>query len=65
LDDDAFDDSLKITSKFMDNGIKINFVKLKGNDPSDLGYKEMIKHLDKSTVVNFKELMRMKIYGDK
>ena len=65
LDDDAFDDSLKIISKFMDNGIDVNFVKLKGNDPSDLGYHKMIKHLNESTAVNFKELMRMKIYGNK
>ena len=65
LDDDAFDDSLKITSKFMDNGIRVNFVKLQGKDPSDLGYKNMITHLNTSTEVNFKELMRMKIYGNK
>lgn len=65
LDDDAFDDSLKITSKFMDNGIRVNFVKLQGKDPSDLGYKNMITHLNTSTEVNFKELMRMKIYGNR
>ena len=65
LDDDAFNDSLEMASKFMDNGIQVNFVKLKGNDPSDLGYKKMVKHLDESTAVNFKELMRMKIYGNK
>ena len=65
LDDDAFDDSLKITSKFMDNGIRVNFVKLQGKDPSDLGYKNMITHLNTSTEVNFKELMKMRIYGNK
>ena len=65
LDDDAFDDSLKITSKFMDNGIRVNFVKLQGKDPSDLGYKNMITQLNTSTEVNFKELMRMRIYGNK
>ena len=65
LDDDAFGDALKIASNFMDNGISVNFVKLKGNDPSDLGYHKMIEHLDTSTAVNFKELMRMKIYGNK
>ena len=65
LDDDAFKDSLEIASNFMDNGIRVNFVKLKGKDPSDLGYKNMITHLNTSTEVNFKELMRMRIYGNK
>ena len=49
----------------MDNGIEVNFVKLKGKDPSDLGYKNMINQLDTSTGMNFKELMRMKIYGNR
>ena len=65
LDDDAFNDSLEMASKFMDNGIQVNFVKLKGKDPSDLGYKNMITQLNTSTEVNFKELMRMRIYGNK
>jgi len=65
LDDDAFKDSIEMASKFMDNGIKVNFVKLKGNDPSDLGYHKMIEQLDTSMGMNFKELMRMKIYGNR
>ena len=65
LDDDAFKDSIDMASKFMDNGIEVNFVKLKGKDPSDLGYKNMINQLDTSTGMNFKELMRMKIYGNR
>ena len=51
--------------KFNNMGIKVDFVKLKGQDPSDLGYKNMITHLNTSTEVNFKELMRMKIYGNR
>ena len=65
LDDDAFKDSIDMASKFMDNGIEVNFVKLKGKDPSDLGYKNMINQLDTSTGMNFKELMRMRIYGNR
>ena len=65
LDDDAFKDSIEMASKFMDNGIEVNFVKLKGKDPSDLGYKNMINQLDTSTGMNFKELRRMKIYGNR
>ena len=65
LDDDAFNDSLKMIEKFNNMGIKVDFVKLKGQDPSALGYKNMITHLNTSTEVNFKELMRMKIYGNR
>ena len=65
LDDDAFKDSLKMIDKFLNMGIQVDFVKLKGKDPSDLGYKKMIHHLNESTEVNFKELMRMKIYGNR
>ena len=63
LDEDAFDDSLKMIKKFFDYGISVNFVKLTETDPSELGYIKMIDKLDTSTEVNFKELMRMKIYG--
>ena len=65
LDEDAFQDSLKMIKKFFDLGISVNFVKLTETDPSDLGYKKMIDKLETSTEVNFKELMRMKIYGNR
>jgi DNA primase len=65
LDDDAFKDSLKMTNKFMDMGIDVRFVKLKGKDPSEIGYEKMVSELFNSQRVNFKELMRMKLYGNK
>ena len=65
LDEDAFQDSLKMIKKYFANGISVNFVKLTNSDPSDLGYKKMIDKLETSTEVNFKELMRMKIYGNR
>ena len=45
--------------------IDVRFVKLQGKDPSDLGYLQMIDQVLSSKEVNFKELMRMKIYGNK
>jgi len=65
LDQDAFKDSLKMTNDFMDMGIDVRFVKLKGKDPSELGYEKMVSELFNSQRVNFKELMRMKLYGNK
>ena len=63
LDNDAHRDSMKIIDKFISMGIEVNFVKLEQHDPSDLGYLKMTDKLNNSLEVNFKELMRMKIYG--
>ena len=65
LDDDAFKDSLKMTHNFMDMGIDVRFVTLKGKDPSEIGYEKMVSELFNSQRVDFKELMRMKLYGNK
>jgi len=65
LDDDAFKDSLKMTNDFMNMGIDVRFVKLKGKDPSEIGYEKMVSELFNSQRVDFKELMRMKLYGNK
>ena len=64
LDEDAFNDSLKMANDFMNMGIDVRFVKLKGKDPSELGYEKMVSELFNSQRVNFKELMRMKLYGN-
>ena len=63
LDDDAYDSSLKMIKDFINNGIEVYFVNLQNGDPSDIGYHKMISELSSSKQVNFKELMRMKIYG--
>ena len=64
LDDDAFTSSLKMIDEFLRNGIQVSFVKLKGSDPSELGYQKMVEQLSSSVNVDFKQLMRMKIYGN-
>ena len=64
LDEDAYKDSLTLISRFHEMGISVNFVNMKGKDPSELGYKKMIHQVLSSKEVNFKELMRMKIYGN-
>ena len=65
LDSDAFDDAIKMTEKFVNEGISVNFVKLDGKDPSDVGYKSMIGELNKAIPMNFKQIMEMKLYGNK
>ena len=65
LDSDAFDDAIQITEKFVNEGINVNFVKLDGKDPNDLGYKKMITQIDNSLPMDFKQIMEMKLYGKK
>ena len=65
LDSDAFDDAIQMTEKFINEGISVNFVKLDGQDPNDLGYKKMITKIDNSLPMDFKQIMEMKLYGKK
>ena len=65
LDSDAFDDAIHITEKFVNEGISVNFVKLDGKDPSDVGYKSMITELHNALPMDFKQIMEMKLYGNK
>ena len=63
LDSDAFDDAIQMTEKFVNEGISVNFVKLDGQDPNDLGYRKMIDKIHEAVPMNFKTLMEMKLYG--
>ena len=65
LDGDAFNDAIQMVEKFTDNGISVNFVKLDGQDPNDLGYRQMINKIHEAVPMNFKTLMEMKLYGNK
>ena len=65
LDSDAFNDAIQMTEKFVNEGINVNFVKLDGMDPNDLGYKKMITQIDNSLPMDFKQIMEMKLYGKK
>ncbi len=65
LDGDAFNDAIQMVEKFTDNGISVNFVKLDGQDPNDLGYRRMIDKIHEAIPMSFKTLMEMKLYGNK
>ena len=65
LDGDAFNDAIQMVEKFTDNGISVNFVKLDGQDPNDLGYRKMVDKIHEAIPMNFKQIMEMKLYGKK
>jgi hypothetical protein len=65
LDNDAVNDSIKITDTLMRNGINVYYVKLTDKDPSDMGFESvtnLIKGVSKTT---FSDLIRMKLDGKK
>tara|TARA_B110000211_G_scaffold124986_1_gene144038 strand:+ start:28 stop:969 length:942 start_codon:yes stop_codon:yes gene_type:complete len=63
LDSDAIKDALKITDKLMKNGINVYFVKLKNEDPSDMGFKRVTNLIKKSEETSFSDLIRMRLNG--
>ena len=47
----------------MKNGINVYFVKLKDEDPSDMGFKKVINLIKKSEETSFSDLIRMRLNG--
>jgi len=61
LDTDASDTSVKISQKLMQYGITVSKVTLKDKDPSEVGYKNMLKALDCATSVDQYDLILQKL----
>ena len=56
-------DQLNETDDLMKNGINVYFVKLKDEDPSDMGFKKVINLIKKSEEPSFSDLIRMRLNG--
>ena len=61
LDTDALDTSVKISQKLMQYGIAVSKVTLEDKDPSEVGYKNMLKALDCATNVDQYDLILQKL----
>ena len=61
LDMDASDTALKISQKLMQYGITVSKVTLKDKDPSEVGYKNMLKALDCAINVDQYDLILQKL----
>ena len=61
LDTDALDTSVKISQKLMQYGISVSKVTLKDKDPSEVGYKNMLKALDCAINVDQYDLILQKL----
>ena len=58
-----FERHAKLTDKLMKNGINVYFVRLKEEDPSDMGFEKVTTLIKKSEETSFSDLMRMRLDG--
>jgi ribosomal protein L37AE/L43A len=61
FDQDAFTETLKISEKFMKNGVGVYVVELSGKDPSIIGFSEMNKLIKNSHKLGYMDLMKLKL----
>ncbi len=62
LDNDAMDDSFKLSKELMDEGIDVKCINLPNDeDPSSIGFKKFMGFFDKSFSMTFKDLMKYKL----
>ena len=63
LDNDAMSDTIKITEMFLSEGIDVKIMVLKDKDPSELGFKKLLKSIQTTTTTKFSDLMKYKLKG--
>ena len=63
LDNDAINDSIKISDNFINNGIDVKLMKFKEKDPSEIGFENLLYLINKTTKTKFSDLMRLKLNG--
>tara|TARA_R110000772_G_scaffold175964_1_gene287668 strand:+ start:20 stop:949 length:930 start_codon:yes stop_codon:yes gene_type:complete len=61
LDTDAFNQALKFCEELLNEGKEVYLVELPGKDPSEMGFKEFTKLIQKATPLNQFSLMEKKI----
>ena len=63
LDNDAIKDSIKITQKFINEGITGKTIMLKEKDPSEIGFKKLLQKIKNTESTNFTDLIKFKLKG--
>ena len=63
LDKDAAKDAIRMTDSLTKNGIRVYFVSLSEEDPSDMGFEKVINLIKETKQTSFSDLMRMKLNG--
>ena len=63
LDNDALEDAIKISDNFINNGIDVRMIKFKEKDPSEIGFKDLLYLINRTTKTKFSDLMRLRLNG--
>ena len=63
LDNDALEDAIKISDNFINNGIDVRMIKFKEKDPSEIGFKDLLYLINRTTKTKFSDLMRLSLNG--
>ena len=63
LDNDAIKDAIKISDNFINNGIDVKMMKFKEKDPSEIGFENLLRLIDKTQKTKFSDIMKMKLKG--
>lgn len=61
LDNDALDDSIRISEFLLKNDIETKIVKLDGKDPSEIGFEKTWELIENTTVMDFESMFRLKL----
>ncbi len=63
LDEDAKQDAIKLSKFLMDYGIKTYLLNMKDKDPSELGFENFWKRVEKTEKSTFSDIIKGKLYG--
>lgn len=61
LDGDALKNTFNIAEKLLNLGKKVHIIRLKGKDPSEVGFLEFTKIMNNSNPINFSDLIKLKM----
>ena len=61
LDEDAQDVAMKIAEKFLNSGFRVFNIKMKGKDPSEMGFIEFTKYIQSAEELDLSGLMMHKL----
>ncbi len=61
LDEDAQDVAMKIAEKFLNSGFKVYNIKMKGKDPSEMGFVAFTEYIQTAEELDFTNLMMHKL----
>ena len=63
LDNDAMVDAVKISENFINNGIEVRMMRFEEKDPNEIGFENLLYLINRTQIMRFSDLMRMKLNG--